>query len=60
MSKLLDHHADPKQRHQHTQNTALHIACDNGDLEAVKILAGKSDLDALNKEKETPMEVIRR
>ena len=62
MLKLLEHNADPKQKHQHTQNTALHLACENGDLEAVQILViqGRADLDALNKEKDTPIDVTRK
>lgn len=60
IQKLLEHNADPKYKHQYTQNTALHIACENGDLEAVKILVGRADLEVQNKEKDSPLDVVRK
>ena len=62
MNYLLDQKANPLQRHQVTHNTALHIACENGDIEAVKILInkGRADLEAQNRDKETPLLVTKR
>lgn len=43
-------------------NTALHLACENGDVEALGILigAGSQEFESLNKEKETPLMVAER
>lgn len=42
----------------------MHIACENGDLEAIKILIKNgglcADLEALNREKETPIGITQR
>ena len=44
-----------------SQNTALHIACENGDLESVKILIQYgADIQQLNKDKETSLLVAER
>lgn len=44
------------------QNTALHIACENGDFESVKILykSGLKDFESPNKDKETPLSLAER
>lgn len=62
MKKLLEQGANPSHRQSFTQNTALHIASDNGDLEAVTILVrdGRCDLEAQNKEKETPLSIAQK
>lgn len=59
MQILLKNNANSAQKHMSTQNTALHIACENGDLEAVKILINighaSDHLETLNRDKETPL-----
>lgn len=58
MQILLEHGANAYQKQPSTQNTALHIACENGDLEAAKILIkhGQAEnLEGLNRDKETPL-----
>ena len=58
---MLEHGANVEQKNIKQGNTALHIACENADLEAVKILVGHGALmDMANKEKETPMSIASR
>jgi len=67
MRHLLQHGANVLQKQGASQNTALHLACELGDLDAVKILlsavnARTSDalLEIQNKDKETPLAMSQR
>jgi ankyrin repeat protein len=62
MKILLENGANPKCKLNSTHYTPLHLACEQGDLEAVKILVrnGGADLDAQSKEKLTPLELTKK
>lgn len=68
MSKLIDRNANLTQKVLQNNNTALHIACERGDLQAVgmivqaaKIFGNLQDvLEMTNKEKETPFMIAER
>lgn len=58
----MDKGANLSQKLLQNHNTALHLACENGDVEAVGILigAGSQEFETLNKEKETPLMIAER
>jgi ankyrin repeat protein len=62
MGALLKHGANPKAKLIGNQYTALHLACEAGDLDGVKILGkhGGCEFQAQTKDKLTPLELTRK
>eukprot|EP00347_Sterkiella_histriomuscorum_P020274 403338429 len=60
--KLIEKGSNLSQKLSSSNNTALHLACENGDLQAVSILiaAGYQEFENLNKDKETPIMIAER
>ena len=61
LKHLLSHGASPHHRLLLTQTTALHIACEHGDITSVqKLMPYGAELDAQNRERETPLSIAQR
>ena len=60
MRVLLENSANPKAKVTSNHYTALHIACEHGDLEAVKMLVGLVELEAVTKDKLNALELTRK